>query len=83
LAIPVFIIIRLFTSLPFARFLLKNRITMVGTLNSNRRGIPQEMKTMKDRPDGDYKVMYEEDGKVSIHSWLVNNKKGTYMGIIC
>lgn len=56
---------------------------MVGTLNSNRRGIPQEMKTMKDRPDGDYKVMYEEDGKVSIHSWLVNTKKGTYMGIIC
>ena len=34
---------RLYTSIPLAEWLLERKITMVGTLQSNRKGIPEEI----------------------------------------
>ena len=67
---------RLYTSIPLANFLLNNSITIVGTVNKNRRGVPEHMKNVTGRPDGDYKILYEDDGKISLHSWTVKPKKG-------
>lgn len=38
---------RLYTSIALAEWLLSRKITAVGTLNTNRVGIPQEMKTLE------------------------------------
>ena len=40
---------RLYTSIPMAQWLLDRGITSVGTLQSNRKGIPAEIKEIKDR----------------------------------
>jgi hypothetical protein len=60
---------------PFANFLLENKMTIVGTVNHIRKGIPVEMKAVTGRPPGDYKVLYEVNGKISLHSWLVKPNK--------
>jgi hypothetical protein len=51
-------------------------MTVVGTLNKIRRGIPAEVKDVMGRPAGDYKIFYEVGGKLSLHSWVVKPKKG-------
>jgi hypothetical protein len=51
-------------------------MTCVGTLQANRKGLPESFKSTKDRPEGDYQVLYEVDGKKSIHSWITNTKSG-------
>jgi hypothetical protein len=65
----------LYTSVPFAKYLLENKMTLVGTLKLNRRGIPAELKDTTCRPVGDYKILYEVGGKLSLHSWVVKPKK--------
>jgi hypothetical protein len=47
----------------------------VGTLNKQRKGIPDEIKSEKGRPVGDYQILYEVGGKLTLHSWLVAGKK--------
>jgi hypothetical protein len=68
---------------PFAKFLLENKMTIVGTLNHIRKGIPPEMKAVVGRPPGDYKVLYEVGGKISLHSWLVTPNKGKGTSLTC
>lgn len=67
---------RLYTSVPLANFLLENSITVCGTVNKIRRGIPPHMTNVTGRPQGDYQILYEEGGKLSLHSWTVKPKKG-------
>jgi hypothetical protein len=47
-----------------------------GTLKPNRKGLPADFKSLKGREDGDYFVLYDVTGKMSIHSWLNNKKSG-------
>ena len=67
---------RLYTNVRLLEYLLDNEITVAGTVNSNKKGIPEEMKKVEGRPVGDYKILYQEDGKTSLHSWIVKSKKG-------
>lgn len=67
---------RLYTSIPLANFLLENDMTIVGTVNVIRRGIPLHMKNVTERTRGDYQILYEVGGKISLHSWIVQPKKG-------
>lgn len=70
---------RLYTSVQFANFLLDNQMTVTGTVNIIRKGIPPEMKQVQGRPEGDYRVLYEVGGKLSLHSWLSKTKKGRFL----
>ncbi len=70
---------RLYTSRVLALYLLKNKMTILGTFKLNRRGIPTEMKEVKGRPEGDYTAVYEQGGKMSLHSFLDESKKGTLL----
>ncbi len=59
-----------------ADYLLQNKMTILGTMKMNRRGIPVEMKEGVGRPQGDYIAVYEVGGKMSLHSFLDKKKKG-------
>jgi hypothetical protein len=51
-------------------------MTILGTMKMNRRGIPPELKNVQGRPVGDYMALFEEGGKMSLHSFLDKSKKG-------
>ena len=66
---------RLYTSVPLAQWLLSHNITCVGTLQSNRRGIPVEIKDVKDREQFSYLCFWESlQNKLVLHSYVVNTK---------
>ena len=67
---------RLYTSIPLAQFLLNNcNMTCVGTLQTNRRGIPKEIKDMEDREDFSYNCYWEaNEKKLVLHSYVVKTK---------
>ena len=66
---------RLYTSIPMAQWLLDRRITSVGTLQSNRKGIPAEIKEIKDRETNSYEIYWEKDnGTLNLHSYVVKTK---------
>lgn len=68
---------RLYTSIATARWLLEKNITCVGTLMSNRIGIPGDIKTTKDRATLSSKMYWEkESGDLVITSYVVNTSKG-------
>jgi hypothetical protein len=46
-------------------------MTCIGTLTANRKGLPAEFKSVVGRKEGDYMVLFEENGKMSLHSWVV------------
>ena len=50
----------------------------MGTLAVNRKGLPLSFKSLSGRKEGDYHVLYEVDGKISIHSWAAKNKNGKF-----
>jgi hypothetical protein len=55
-------------------------MTAVGTLNKMRKGIPEGMKEVTGRPPGDYQILYQEGGKLSLHSWIVKSKSKSKKG---
>ena len=66
---------RLYTSIPMAQWLLDRGITSVGTLQSNRKGIPAEIKEFKDRETDLYEIYWEKDnGILNLHSYVVKAK---------
>lgn len=66
---------RLYTSVDWAEWALTKNITTVGTLNTNRRGIPKEILDIKQRDDKSYIVMYDKgDRNKSLHSYVVESK---------
>jgi hypothetical protein len=66
---------RLYTSIELFEWLLTKRITGVGTLMINKRGIPAEIKTIVGRTEHSYHVLWEtKSNKMSLHSYVVNTK---------
>jgi hypothetical protein len=66
---------RFYTSVDLADTLLTEfNMTCLGTLTANRKGLPGEFKSLVGRQEGDYLVLFEESGKMSLHSWVVNTK---------
>jgi len=76
---------RFYSSLDLAKLVMeKYGMTFVGTLNANRKGLPDAFKFTAGREDGDYMVLYElkdpadkSSGKMSLHSYIVQSKSGT------
>ena len=47
---------RLYTSIPLDNWLLERIITTIGTLKSNRKGLPADMKSLQNRDEMSYQV---------------------------
>ena len=66
---------RYYTSVALAKWLLSHNITCVGTLQSNRRGIPSEIKDMSERELFSYEFFWESiENKLMLHSYVVSTK---------
>ena len=66
---------RLYTSITMVQWLLDRRITSVGTLQSNRKGNPAEIKEIKDRETNSYEIYWEKNNGISnLHSYVVKTK---------
>lgn len=50
---------RLYTSLPIAEWLLERRVTYLGTMQKNRKGIPNEIKEMQHRNNLRTEIFWE------------------------
>ena len=67
---------RYFTSMTIAAYLLERNITLVGTLRTDRVGIPKEIKDVKDRDHPSTKYCYDKEGKALLISYVVKKKSG-------
>ena len=67
---------RLYTSFKIANWLLDKKITMVGTFQANRVGIPPDLKKVDDRDLLSNKVFWQDNGKTNISSYVVKTSKG-------
>ena len=65
------------------QWLLDRRITSVGTLQSNRKGIPAEIKEIKDRETNSYEIYWEKDNGISnLHSYMVKTKSSGKQNVL-
>ena len=66
---------RLYTSLPLVNWLLDKKITAVGTIMANKKGVPAEVKQVAQRDNFSYTVHWQEnDPRISLHSYVVPTK---------
>ena len=66
---------RLYTSIPTANWLLSREITVVGTLQSNRLGLPNELKNPKDRDEFQSTIHWEKDkGNIALCAYTTKLK---------
>ena len=67
---------RLYSIFEKAERLHERKVTMVGTMQSNRVGIPASIKDTKDREDLSREIYWEEEGVRNISSYVVKSSKG-------
>ena len=67
---------RYFTSVTLAEWCLERNITIVGTLKSDQKGIPKEMKGVADWEEKSSAFCYSEDEKAMLLSYIYKKKKG-------
>ena len=66
---------RLYTSIPLANWLLEHDITILGTLNTLRHGIPDELKKQNEREEFSTTCHFEaENGDLCLMSYTVKSK---------
>ena len=65
---------QLYGSIPVAKALLERNITVISTLNQNRKGLPDEIKNIKERGEFSVKSCYETSSPLSLHSYVVKTK---------
>ncbi len=66
---------RYYTSIDLCEWLLKQNMTMVGTMQAKRRGIPQEIKTVQNKDEHSYKVYWEQNNpNLVLNSYVVKTK---------
>lgn len=66
---------RLYTSIELFQWLLARRITGVGTLMANRKGLPKSFVSLAGRDNQSYRVLWESSSKkMSLHSYVVSTK---------
>ena len=62
---------RYYTSIPLAEWLYDKNITCIGTLNSNRKGMPKEIKETKGREENSWISCKSDKGEVTLNSHVV------------
>ena len=65
---------RLYTGIPIAKWLLQKNMTMIGTFQSNRTGIPPQIKDTKNREDLSTEIFWSDDNNLVLSSYVVKTK---------
>ena len=67
---------RLYTSIPLALWLYHKSITSYGTMQINRKGIPTEIKDVKQREPLSREIYWQKDNPLSLSSYVVKSSTG-------
>ena len=67
---------RLYTNIPLARWLYEMHITISGTLQNNRIGIPAEIKEFKSTEEFSSEIYWEKGGYLNLLSYVAKTSKG-------
>ena len=67
---------RYFTSITLAQWCLEKKISIVGTMRTDRKGIPKGIKELRDREEKPTKYCHSEDNKLLLVS-NIDKKKCT------
>ena len=63
-----------YTSIPLAEWLYDKNITCIGTCNSNRKGLPKEIKETKGREENILISSKSDKGEVTLNSYIMKTK---------
>ena len=68
---------RYFTTVTITHYLKEKKMTLVGTMSANKKGIPKELVEMQNRDDKDIKFVYaNEDDDMMLTSYVAKKKSG-------
>lgn len=58
------------------------KVTIVGTICNNRKGLPVHFKNTTGREIGDYQVLWDTESNMNIHSEIVRKKSGKLINVL-
>ena len=74
---------RLYTNIELFEWLLARKITGLGTIMMNRKGLPDALKTTVGRDNHSYSVLWEKtEEKLSLHSYVVKPKSSKKKNVL-
>ena len=73
---------RYYTSIPQAEWLYDKNITYIGTLNSNRKGLPKEIKETKGREENSWISCKSDKGEVTLNLYVVKAKSSGMRNVL-
>ena len=68
-----------FTSHDLATFLLTKKLTLLGTVRSHRREIPNYVRTLEGRDSFDARSIYDHENKIMVLSYIPKRKKNVIL----
>ena len=73
---------RYYTSIPLAEWLYGKNITCIETLNSNRKGLPEEIKERKGRKENSWISCKSDKDEVTLNSYVVKTKSSGMRNVL-
>ena len=73
---------RYYTSIPLAEWLYDKNITCIGTLNSNQKGLPKEIKETKGREGNSWISCKRDKGEVTLNLYVMKTKSSGMRNIL-
>ena len=73
---------RYYTSIPQAEWLYDKNITYIGTLNSNRKGLPKEIKETKGREENSWISCKSDKGEVTLNLYVMKTKSSGMRNVL-
>ena len=73
---------RYYTSIPQAEWLYDKNITCIGTLNSNRKGLPKEIKETKGREENSWISCKSDKGEVTLNLYVMKAKSSGMRNVL-
>ena len=73
---------RYYTSIPLAEWLYDKNISCIGTLNSNQKELPKEIKETKGREEKSWISCESVKGEVTLNSYVVKTKSSDMRNVL-
>ena len=73
---------RYYTSIPLAEWLYDKNITCIGTLNSNQKGLPKEIKETKGREENSWISCKSDKGEVTLNLYVMKAKSSGMRNVL-
>ena len=71
-----------YTSIPLAEWLYDKNITRIGTLNSNQKGLPKEIKETKGREENSWISCKSDKGEVTLNLYVMKAKSSGMRNVL-